>query len=398
MAYGRSGGRYGGRTGYRRPAYGVRSYRRSYARSRAAPVRRRRAYTRSAAPRRQRSQRMCPCEDSELTSGQKFVLAQGDPFDPRSLGCKIPDSSTQPSVALACQELHTPFLVGIPASEVGAVAYLPCVSSGIITATSGGGAFSWPAAFGGTNWNKRADVVAAVEAGRPVAHGIRISSSVAPTSATGYVHLACAVETVNLASSWGFANTIAQLSGYSWYKRVTLASLTQTPLTIINKYVDETAFRYLGLDGAPAASGANGNTFHIPLSWGALIIAVEGVPSSSPIQVEMLLHMECIPKNIGVLAGSNAASASPQLLASAASISAKTDFAHTEDQQDSYMQQVAQNAMQGAAAAGNAFNQNVILPAARRVGSMAVNAALGAAISGVGGIVGVNSNPLRLSL
>lgn len=398
MAYGRSGNRYGGRSGYRRPAYGVRSYRRSYARSRVAPTRRRRTYTRSTAPRRQRVQRMCPCDDAELSSGQKFVLAQGDPFDPRALGCKIPDSSTQPSVALACQELHTPLLVTAPATDVGAVCYLPTVSGGIVTAASGVGSWSFASAFGGTNWNKRADIVAAVEAGRPVAHGIRISSSVAPTSATGYVHLACAVETVNGVLNWGFADNIAKLSGYPWYRRVTLASLTQTPLTIINKYVDETAFRYLGLDRPPADAGANGNTFHIPLSWGALIIAVEGVPTSSPIQVEMLLHLECIPKNVGVLAGSNAAPASPGLLASAAGISSKTDFAHTEDQQDSYMQQVAQNAMQGAAAAGNAFNQNFILPAARRVGSMAVNYALGAAISGVGGIVGVNSNPRRLAL
>jgi len=399
MAYGRYARRsYGGYN--RRPSYGARSYRRSYARSRAAPTRRRRTYSRASSTRRPRtSQRMCPCDDQDLSPGQKFLLAQGDPFEPRALGCKIPDSSTQPSVPIACQELSGGPVVTVPATDVSAIAYLPGLSNSILQATSGGGSWTWPVLFTGSNWNKRTDVVAAVEAARPVAHGLRISSNTAPTSATGYVHLALAIETINNGvTTWPYATSIAQMSGYSWYKRVTLASLTQTPLTIINKYVDETAFRYLGIDGPVAALGANANTFHIPLSWGALLIAVEGVPSTQPVQVEMMLHLECIPKNVGVLSGSSAAPSSPGLLASAASVSSKTDFAHTEDQQDSYMAQVAHNALAGAADAGNAFNQNVILPIVRRAGNAAVNAALSAAIAGVGGIVGVNSNPRRLQL
>jgi len=361
---------------------------------------RRRTYTRRKTTRRRTyTKRACTCGASnELSAGERFVLAQADPFEPRALGCKIPDSSTQPSVAIACQELNTPTLVSTPATDSGAVAYLPSLTSSIVVGTSSVGGWSWPASFSGNSWTKRTDVIAAVEVARPVAHGLRISSSVAPTSATGYVHLALAVESINNGpTTWQYATTISALSGYSWYKRVTLASLTQTPLTIINKYVDETAFRYLGQDGGQS-SGANGNMFHIPLSWGALIIAVEGVPSTAPIQVEMMLHLECIPKNVGVLAGSSAAPASPALLGGAASLSAKTDFAHTEDQQDSYIAQAMSNAMAGAADAGNQFNRNVIQPLARNAGYSVANAAMGAAITGLAGIVGVNNNPGRLAL
>jgi len=361
--------------------------------------RRRRTYTRRRTTRRRTYPRhRCSCE-STLTPGQKFLIAQADPFEPRALGCKIPDSSTQPSTSIACQELSTFPTVGTPATDVSAVAYVPGVTSSIIPATSGVAAWTWPAAFAGNSWSKRSDLITSVECARPVAHGLRISSAVSPTTATGFVHLACAVETVNAgATTHQYATTIAQMSGYSWYKRVTLASLTQTPLTIINKYVDETAFRYLGIDTVASAAGATGNTFHIPLSWGALIIAVEGVPTSLPIQVEMMLHLECIPQKTGVLSGSNAASSSPSLLAGAASISSQTDFAHTEDQQDSYVATALSNAAAGAGDAGNAFMSNVIAPAAYGAGRSAANAAMGAAMTGIAGIMGVNANPARLAL
>jgi len=333
-----------------------------------------------------------------MNAGQKFLLAQMDPFDPKALGCKIPDSSTQPSVPIACQELDSGPTMAT--NQVNAVAYLPSVSGSILKATTGVAAWTWPVLFTGTDWNKRTDVVAAVEAARPVSHGIRISCLTAPTSTSGFLHLACAVETINNGvTTWPYATTIAQLSGYSWYKRVTLASLTQTPITIINKYVDETAFRYLGVDGAPAATGANSNTFHIPLSWGALIIAVEGFNGTgNPIQAEMMLHLEAIPKNIGVLSGSAAASVAPSVLAAAASVGANTDFAHTEEQQDSYMAQAVANAQAGATAAGNAFMNNVIAPAAYNTGYSIANQAIGAALTGIAGIAGVNSNPRRLEL
>lgn len=393
MAYG-----FAARSKYRRPAWGARSYRRSYARSRAPAPKRRRATAKRRAPSRRAKTSNCDCGTHELSPGEKFLLAQIDPFETKALGAKIPDSSTQPSVAIPCQELNYGIALTL-VTDVSCSAYLPAVTQSIIQATSGAGSWTWPAGFGGNNWTKRTDVIAAVEAARPVAHGIRISSPVAPTTATGFVHLALAVETINGGvTTWQYPTTIAGLSGYSWYRRVTLASLTQTPITIINKYVDETAFRYLGQDVVPAASGANANTFHIPLSWGALLVAVEGVPALQPINVEMMLHLEAIPKSIGILSGSNAAPVSPAILAGAANVSANTDFAHTENEQDTYVNQALSNAAAGAAEAGNAFVMNAVLPAARGAGYSIANAAMGAAIAGVGGILGVNANPARLAL
>jgi len=388
MAYGngrgtrRRGGSYGGTR---------RRYKRAYKYKYARPARARRSYRKKARRTGTRdASGACVCPGTELTTGEKFVLAQGDPFDPKCLGCKIPDSNTQPSIGIPCQELYS--TSGSAANMAYCIAFLPGVTGSIVVPGAvASNSWSWLAAYGNAqNWNKKTDIVAACEAVRPVAHGLRISSSIAPTTATGFVHLALAVETNLGASTWQFATTTALMAGYSWYKRVTVASLTQSPVTIINKFVDETAFRYLAPDSIPGWAGSTGNTFQIPLSWGALLVAVEGCANAEPLQFEMMLHLEAIPKNTGVIAGSPAAPSNTALLASAAGIATNTDFAHTEDQQDSYMAQVVENAQAGAAAAGQSFVTNALRPAAYSLGHSLANQALSAGIAGAAGIMGVN--------
>jgi len=385
MAYGanqrtrRRGGTYGGtRRRYKR------AYKYKYSRpKRSYRKKARRTGTRDASG-------ACVCPGKELTSGEKFVLAQGDPFEPKCLGAKIPDSNTQPSIGIPCQELYSQG--GAAANNAYCIAFLPSVTNSIIVPGSiGASAWSWQAAYGNAfDWNKKTDILAACEAVRPVAHGLRISSSIAPTTATGFVHLALAVETNYTGTTWQFATTTALMAGYSWYKRVTVASLTQAPVTIINKYVDDTAFRYLSPDSVPGVLGSTGNTFQIPLSWGALLVAVEGCGTANPLQFEMMLHLEAIPKNTGVIAGSSAAPSNAALLASASGVSANTDFAHTEDQQESYMAQVIDNAQAGMNAAGQSFVTNALAPAAYSLGRSLTNQALSAGIAGAAGIMGVN--------
>lgn len=394
MVYGyrrRYGSRYGS---YRRPR---RRYNRSYAPSyrRAAP--RRVSRKKRATPAKRH---VCTCS-SELDPGEKFLLGQADPFEPKVIGAKIPDSNTVPSVAVPTTQLSTPNLTS-GAGVVDCVAFLPWLTNSIIDATSGVGAWTWPAAYTGAgvgDWNNASAFRTSFELGRPVAHGIRLSSSVAPTSATGFIHIAVAYESFNASATWPFATTIAAMSGYSWYKRVTLASLTQTPLTIVNKYVDETAFRYSGADTGGTES-ALPMEFHVPFGWGAILIACEGIPSTSPVQAEMILHAEAIPKNSSVIQGNSAAAYSPAIIGASAQMTSNTDFTHTEDNQQEHLATALGNAaVQGLADAGSALLNNAILPGVR---SFAYNAAGRAAAVGLAalsrGIGGVNNDPNRLAL
>ena len=386
---------------YRRYYRPRRSYRRSY------PVTRTRRRTGTKRPRRRTVRSKTQCSNvGDLSPGQKFLLAQADPFDPQCQGAKIPDANTVPSVGFPMTELTS--LSTVAVGDVRCWGFMPGITNSIVASTGGVASWTWAATFGGfSNWSKRSAVTNVFELSRPVAHGIRISCPNAPTTTTGFVHIAVAYESFNNISTWPWPTDVAGISGYQQYKRVTLASLTQSPLTIINKYTDETAFRYTSPDrtDAPSPGGTQSGSleFNIPYSWGAILIAVEGAASTSPLVIEQILHSEGIPKSSSFLMGGMAAPYSPSILGATANMVAKTDIAHTEDQQESYISSALGHAYAGASqalgelgsAAGGALRQavyNGVMGAAR----LGLGAAAGVVANR--GLPGVNANPNRLAL
>lgn len=401
----------------RRRSYGRRSYssysrpRRSY--SRVGIFRRRRMPKRVRSNRVQAQDGCGPCK-SDMTSGDKFVLAQADPFLPKAFGGKIPDSSTIPSVPTPIQwnQSLTSVSGGVTQPAFAhAWAFYPSVTGSFVTAR-GLSANSWDwtgAGTGFTNAPARANFLVNFEATRTVAHGIRLSCPFAPTAATGFVHIAIATETTwnsaAVAQYTQLATDLSQMSGYTFYKRVTLASLTQSPITLVNKWTDETAFRYQ----SPEPNAANdatttGNTFTVPYSWGTLLVAVEGVstitslgPVVTPLQAEVVLHTENIPQKNGALTGSMAAAYDSTTLNAVSRGVAGSDFAHTEQEQDSYIGSYFGTVAEAAAEAGERLApvlQSAMRTAGRNMMEGAVNAA-GQFIFGVGG---VNNLPNRLAI
>ena len=91
---------------------------------------------------------------------------------------------------------------------------------------------------------------------RPVAHGLRLSSPVSTTSATGYVHVCiCAARTTK--TTWDFPASISEMSNMAWYARYTLSQLTQKPILIVNKFLDSVANRYVDTANNGTKSGDN---------------------------------------------------------------------------------------------------------------------------------------------
>jgi len=383
-------------------------YRRSYRRySPRRYTRRRPSYTpvvrpRRRAVRRRRTPTRRPTKMAnspvEFTPSLKFALAQLDPFDPRCMGAKIPDSNTMPSLANSDVDI-----LASPAPSVAGnfvcLAFRPAYTMATVTAVQGAGGVTWSGSFGGTaNRSKRTAYTDAIEVTRPVSHAIRISSSLAPTSATGFVHIGLAVETRYGETTWTFPTTIEQMGGLAHYKRVTIASLTQSPLTVINKWIDDTAFRYSSPLGA--AGQQTNESFQNDYGWSTVIVMIEGAPiTSPPLSFEHILHSEGLPKKEGVFVGSTAAPNSPGIMSAVSSMQTETDFAHTEAEQDSYISQGASAFARGAAQAGSNVYNNVAIPLLERIGGAAMNAAMSAAAGALrGGIPGVNANPNRLAL
>jgi len=393
--------------GYRRRYRPRRSYRRSYT---SASSSRRRAPARRTSRRTTSRKSSCKCGPSEVTAGDKFLLAQMDPFEPNVQGAKIPDANSVPSVGFPMTELLT--LQTSTAGDARCWAFMPTASSGIVPSVGGASSWAWPSTHSGAvNWTKRPDLINTFEMTRPVAHGIRISCPNAPTSTTGFVHIAVAYESFNRTSTWPWPTDVTGFSGYQQYKRVTLASLTQSPLTIINKYIDETAFRYTSPDqfDGPPGTETNQNLrlqFNTPYSWGAVLIAVEGAASTSPLQVEQILHVEGIPKSTSFMMGGIAASYNPGLLHATSNMVARNDIAHTEEQQDSYISQAFSNAYSGASSVIStvASEASSMLPSMDTVVRGATRALVNYGMRSMGGrlrapgLPGINDRPNRLAL
>jgi len=381
--------------------------RRSVRRRAPSTAYRRRTTTRMASSRK----KPCVCP-GELSPAAKFALAQIDPFEPKCLGAKIPDSNTIPSIANADTDqvsLAAPSTNG----NLIAIAFNPSYATSVQAATDGAGSVTWSA-----TWSQRrnyANVVSSIEAIRPVAHAIRVSSPLAPTSTVGFVHIGLAVESrVNSTNSAlpDLPTTVNQMTGLAHYARFTLASLTQSPVTVINKWIDETGFRYDDPRSGPSYVASGGtpfnsvqsiqNTLNFGQSWSSIVVMVEGQSTgSSPISFEHLLLTECIPKKDAFILGSSAAPHSPGTMSAVSAMTAEGGFSHTEAQQDSYTQQMLSNLAAGAATAGEQVFQNVAVPLMQRVGQVAVNSATNYAIQGIvglAGIAGVNSNANRLRL
>jgi len=378
-----------------------RSYsRKRFPRRRSGPVRR--AYKRRPVTRRMsrsvRGRSTCVCP-GELTPATKFALAQLDPFHSNAMGAKVPDSNTQPSISTTDTEQVSLLATGL-SSDLFGMAFRPQYTWGTVTATPGS-SLSWGGTYtaNSNNRTKRAGYSAAIELTRPVAHAVRLSCPLAPTAASGFVHIAISTETTFGVGTWQFPTTIAQISGCQFYKRVTLASLTQSPLTIINKWIDDTAFRY----SSPTSdlSQGTGNSWQSDFAWGAIVMILEGAPVSSVvISAEHLLISEGIPQKDGPIIGTPAASSSPGTLQATSDMQAHTEPFHTEAEQEGYIQRGVNAFAQGAAEQGDRLYQRVGIPLLNAVGQQATSSAVNMfynAITGQGGISGINSNANRLS-
>lgn len=259
---------------------------------RRAPVRRARSYSR----RMTRPSRSTPRRrQRQLT---KYELVNLNPFDQRCQGVKIPDSNTQPSETTVDENRVA--ITTDATTNAQCTAFYPFLDLNAIAATGTGAVnWAWQASYGGgVPSSNRTDIRGEYVGIRPVGHGIRLSCSSAPLNVTGFVHICIVPLEMYNQSTWQFPTTVSQMNNQPWYRRFTLASLTQRSVVVVNKFLDGSATRYQDPDSPGFAGvGATPNEFHFGNSWCAIIVAVEGAQSSStPLTVNTIVHYEGLPK------------------------------------------------------------------------------------------------------
>ena len=238
----------------------------------------------------------------------RFLLAQINPFHPMAEGCKIPDSNTFPSTPVRADDTFGLSLV--TASNINAWAFRPTVTRTVVNGTEGAASWAWSATYtGATDSARRTSIQNNYTLIRSVAHGIRIYSPVAPTSATGFVHVAIVPNNMYNQATWNLPTNIAQLSNCMFYNRFPLSLLTQKAVTVTNKFLDCTSTRYYSPSSDLAESGTD-----LTLqddAWGTIMVAIEGTPIGQVPQVERIVHLEALPLPTGVNTSTPAAAFSP---------------------------------------------------------------------------------------
>ena len=331
----------------RRPSARGSAYRPTYSRSALYPRRAAGSYmrysrkkaSRYARPKVGRKMVVTPKNGfAEGTPLSQYQLAQVDVFDPRAVGVKIPDSNTTPSCGvLVSDDINCP----VPgAGNAVCYAFQPSISTTMIASNNitGPTSWVWQTNFSGTQAsNKYGSIAANFDLFRPVAHGVRISSSLSSTAAQGFVHIAV-YPSRTTKTTWDFPTSIAAMADCMWYTRITTSSLTQTPYLVQNKFLDCTAQRYIDTNDGPSKQGdnpsASSNTtragvFNVANEWCTILIALEGTAVGGsltvPISVETLVHYEALPAPGGVQAGGPAAQFDPRDLQGASAIGAQTN-------------------------------------------------------------------------
>jgi len=321
--------------------------------ARRTTVRRRRTYTRRAAPRRRvartytarRSRRPVMQSAQQTPIGGKtprYIKALINPFDKDVYGVRIPDTSTSPSSAIYTYDTRSMIVVDVNAAARSAL-FVPNAGQYSYDLTSTGpDATTIKASFSGAvAVAKTAAIQAAYTLARPVAHGVRITCGTGATTTAGFVHVALVPLSMS-ASTWkNLPLNTAQMSSMATYRRVTLSSLTANPLVVVNRYNDSTAYKYTDTGNAEAVTDGTGQTFH---SWMGIMVMITGHGlniGGELVSIENLCHFEVQAKNDGISSDGMGEPSNPAVLEAAANAASQSNanfIEGTYDEEQHYKQ------------------------------------------------------------
>lgn len=349
-------------------AYGRRA-RRSYGRG---VYRRRPSYRKTTVTRRRRkttTRRLPVSAPTKMTGtghGDKYVLALADPFDENVDGVKIPDANSQPSVPMKLEDT-----IDVTTSAGQTCAVVACnptfYNQFVYQATASATSWTWQTAFGNSvHAAKLTQVRADHDMYRPVAHAVRITSGLAPTAATGFVHVCVMAQALYSQTTWVYPTSVSEMQNVPGYKRIPLGRLTAEGLTIVNRPLDVTSQRYVDTDALPYRN-ADSMEFHTGLQWCSVVVAVTGVPATAtPISIENILHLECIPRSSAIAQATPAAKYNVGALAGGSNAASKASVSHLDSEKPARKASAINHALSGIQSASGGMMRLSQLPGIRR--------------------------------
>lgn len=225
---------------------------------------------------------------------ENYLLSQTDPFFAEALGAKYPDTYSMPTATMPMRDTTT--LTGFSAvdSFVGAWMVLPWAKNVMYTPASitQPGVITWS---GGSATQSNAYTIfsSASNSYRVVGYGVRITCETALTATDGHIWVTHINQ--NIANDiYGFNNAPANeasISQFGMSERFPLVELTERPLVVCGRRVDDGALRFRD-DGYPATASPYAET---GTGWCDIVIFVRGVANIPKITIERIVHIEYIP-------------------------------------------------------------------------------------------------------
>lgn len=256
----------------------------------------------------------------------KFLKAQINPFSREAYGCKVPDFNTAPSSASFTFDQITPTT---NLTNASCQLFLPFSSCLYATATNtvGADSWTWPAAYGGKSASSQETaLIAQYGIYRPVAHGIRITCPKTMDTATGYVHVALYSPSCTTGTTWQLPTSVTHLSSCGYYRKISIQSLITKPVTIVNKFLDASAFQYADMAATISDAGTSLQYRQTFGGWCGILVAITGQPSGdTPIQIESIVHIEGQSLFSGQTRDGNAEPANMNLMEAVSETSGKVD-------------------------------------------------------------------------
>lgn len=224
----------------------------------------------------------------------QFTLAQLNPFDRQAFGVKVPDDNTaMSSTFTTMDQVQFNTVVGNASNLVAFTPNprffaIPCVEG-----AAGAGSWTAVAAFGGaTTTSKFSSIDASYSVARPVAHAIRLTSALSVNNAVGYVHICLYTPSRFADTTWEVPLSLSQMIDQPGYQRISISSLTQTPVMVVNKYVGPSAWIYTGVNDGNNSATTSGVPA-VPMGWQYICVAVSGTTAlTTSLDIEAICHYE----------------------------------------------------------------------------------------------------------
>jgi len=229
-----------------------------------------------------------------------FVLAQIDPFSNKALGVRVPDQSTAYS-----SSFHTSDQVAITNAVAGfadAMLFLPnCKVNAVQLTPASATAITIPAGYAGGGGlippSRSASIIASYSLVRAVSHGVKLTTSVAPQNAQGFVHTVVFPISQYNASTFEAPVNVSQLVDLPGYTRTPLASLINKPLIVVNRFCGPDSFVYQDPDDNQLIDKAK-LELDVANGWCVIFVMLTGAYSaaapSNQLSIEMIAHFEGI--------------------------------------------------------------------------------------------------------